>query len=73
MWIWMWVGGLAPHRRLSTDTILDSTPTTWHGIMHHHQLLAYQDEDGQTIEPEFYVPVIPTVLLNGSDGGWVGV
>lgn len=32
------------------------------------QLLAYQDEDGQTIEPEYYVPVIPTVLVNGSDG-----
>ncbi len=37
------------------------------------QLLPYQDEDGQTIEPEYYAPVIPTVLVNGSDGigtGW---
>ena len=36
-------------------------------------LLPYQDEDGQVIEPEYYAPVIPTVLVNGSDGigtGW---
>ena len=25
-------------------------------------------DDGQTIEPEFYVPIIPTVLINGSQG-----
>jgi DNA topoisomerase II len=36
-------------------------------------LLEYLDEDGQTIEPTFYVPVIPMVLVNGSEGigtGW---
>lgn len=36
-------------------------------------LLNYLDEDGQVIEPDYYVPVIPTVLINGSDGigtGW---
>ena len=36
-------------------------------------LLAYLDDDGQSIEPDFYVPVIPMVLVNGSDGigtGW---
>ena len=36
-------------------------------------LLPYQDEDGQVIEPEYYAPIIPTVLVNGSDGigtGW---
>lgn len=37
------------------------------------QLLAYQDEDGQTIEPEYYVPVIPTVLINGSDGPFMAL
>ena len=36
-------------------------------------LLTYLDDDGQSIEPTFYVPIIPTVLVNGSDGigtGW---
>jgi DNA topoisomerase II len=29
-------------------------------------LLAYLDEDGQSIEPEYYVPVIPIVLVRGA-------
>jgi DNA topoisomerase II len=36
-------------------------------------LLNYLDDDGISIEPEYYVPVIPLVLVNGSDGigtGW---
>ena len=36
-------------------------------------LLAYQNEDGQKIEPEWYVPVVPMVLVNGGEGigsGW---
>ena len=36
-------------------------------------LLAYQDDDGQSIEPTHYLPVIPLVLVNGADGigtGW---
>ncbi|KAL6567913.1 DNA topoisomerase 2 [Orobanche gracilis] len=36
-------------------------------------LLDYLNEDGQSIEPTWYVPVIPTVLVNGSEGigtGW---
>ncbi|KAL8274060.1 hypothetical protein Esti_001902 [Eimeria stiedai] len=36
-------------------------------------LLEYLHEEGQKIEPKFYVPVIPTVLVNGSEGigtGW---
>lgn len=36
-------------------------------------LLDYLDDDGQSIEPSFYVPVIPMVLVNGSEGigtGW---
>ena len=28
-------------------------------------LLKYNDEDGQKIEPAYYMPVIPTVLING--------
>jgi len=36
-------------------------------------LLNYLNDDGQSIEPEFYMPVIPMALVNGSDGigtGW---
>jgi DNA topoisomerase-2 len=36
-------------------------------------LLTYLEDDGMSIEPEFYVPVIPMALVNGSDGigtGW---
>ncbi|CAE7424251.1 TOP2, partial [Symbiodinium microadriaticum] len=36
-------------------------------------LLTYLDEDGQSIEPVSYVPVIPMVLVNGCEGigtGW---
>ncbi|MDP2435556.1 MAG: DNA gyrase subunit A, partial [archaeon] len=36
-------------------------------------LLTYLDDDGFTIEPEYYVPIIPMVLVNGAEGigtGW---
>nr|CAG4718231.1 unnamed protein product [Naegleria fowleri] len=31
-------------------------------------ILDYLDDDGQSIEPKFYVPIIPMVLVNGADG-----
>jgi len=31
-------------------------------------LLKYLDDDGDQIEPEFYVPIIPTLLVNGASG-----
>ncbi|QIG59565.1 hypothetical protein [Dishui Lake phycodnavirus 2] len=31
-------------------------------------VLRYMEDDGRTIEPEFYVPVIPMVLVNGTEG-----
>ncbi|GMH81405.1 hypothetical protein TrST_g1955 [Triparma strigata] len=37
------------------------------------ELLNYLNDDGLSIEPEYYMPVIPLVLVNGSDGigtGW---
>ena len=37
------------------------------------ELLNYLSDDGMSIEPEHYMPVIPMVLVNGSDGigtGW---
>ncbi|KAK5937055.1 DNA topoisomerase 2 [Knufia obscura] len=36
-------------------------------------LLTYNTDDDKTIEPEVYVPVVPLVLINGSEGigtGW---
>ncbi|KAM0790561.1 hypothetical protein ACM66B_004430 [Microbotryomycetes sp. NB124-2] len=37
------------------------------------QVLTYLNDDGQSIEPAWYVPVMPMCLVNGSDGigtGW---
>ncbi|XP_070497266.1 DNA topoisomerase 2 isoform X1 [Chironomus tepperi] len=44
-------------------------------IFHPHDdpLLNFLDEDNQRIEPEYYVPIIPMVLVNGAEGigtGW---
>ena len=36
-------------------------------------LLTYNTDDGKTIEPEVYCPIVPMVLINGADGigtGW---
>ncbi len=36
-------------------------------------LLTYNVDDGKTIEPEAYVPIVPMILVNGADGigtGW---
>ncbi|KAM0687539.1 DNA topoisomerase 2 [Conglomerata obtusa] len=36
-------------------------------------ILKYLTDDNQSIEPEYYVPIIPTILINGSEGigtGW---
>lgn len=40
---------------------------------HDDSVLDYLEDDGMSIEPTFYCPIIPTVLLNGADGigtGW---
>ncbi|KAG0244718.1 DNA topoisomerase [Mortierella sp. GBAus27b] len=44
-------------------------------VFHPHDdpLLTYQTDDDMKIEPEWYMPIIPMVLVNGSDGigtGW---
>ncbi|KAF2075476.1 hypothetical protein CYY_003212 [Polysphondylium violaceum] len=36
-------------------------------------LLNYLEEEGDSIQPEFYVPIIPMVLVNGSEGIGVGM
>jgi len=35
-------------------------------------LLNYKEEEGESIEPDFFLPIIPTVLINGSSGIAVG-
>lgn len=37
------------------------------------QLLNYLTEDNEKIEPEYYIPILPTILINGGSGigtGW---
>ncbi|KAL0489891.1 top2 [Acrasis kona] len=31
-------------------------------------ILDYQNDDGQSIEPKFYIPILPLVLINGAEG-----
>ena len=31
-------------------------------------ILNYLDDDGKQIEPDYYVPILPTVLVNGTEG-----
>ncbi|KAI9090852.1 DNA topoisomerase [Phlyctochytrium arcticum] len=36
-------------------------------------LLTYRNDDGQSIEPEWYLPILPMLLINGGEGigtGW---
>ncbi|KAL1467091.1 hypothetical protein MTO96_005948 [Rhipicephalus appendiculatus] len=36
-------------------------------------ILHYQYDDNKRIEPDYYIPVLPMVLVNGADGigtGW---
>ena len=35
-------------------------------------ILTYREEEGQEIEPDFFVPVVPLVLINGASGIAVG-
>ena len=38
-----------------------------------NNLLEYLEDDGQLVEPNYYVPIIPMVLVNGTEGigmGW---
>ncbi|KAI9040564.1 DNA topoisomerase 2 [Aspergillus affinis] len=44
-------------------------------VYHSHDdpLLTYNEDDGEKIEPEIYMPVVPMILINGADGigtGW---
>jgi len=36
------------------------------------ELLEFKEEEGESIEPNFFLPIIPTILINGSSGIAVG-
>ena len=36
------------------------------------ELLEFKEEEGESIEPRYFLPIIPTVLINGSQGISVG-
>ncbi len=36
------------------------------------ELLIYKEEEGEIIEPHYFLPIIPTILVNGSSGIAVG-
>ncbi|KAL7421894.1 DNA topoisomerase 2 [Cryptotrichosporon argae] len=59
----------------SARYIFTSLPRMTRAILHpaDDPLLNYLVEDGDQIEPEYYLPIVPLVLLNGADGigtGW---
>ena len=36
-------------------------------------IVNYLTDDGQKVEPQWYIPILPTVLMNGAEGigsGW---
>ena len=37
-----------------------------------HSLLTFKEEEGESIEPKYFLPIIPTVLVNASSGIAVG-
>ena len=37
-----------------------------------YDLLEFKEEEGEMIEPKFFLPIIPTILINGSSGIAVG-
>ena len=41
-------------------------------IYHDFDLLKYREEEGESIEPEYFLPIIPVLLVNGSSGIAVG-
>lgn len=60
---------------LATLCFLPCSPLT-RFIFHPHDdpLLKHQYDDNQKIEPVWYIPIIPMILVNGADGigtGWM--
>ncbi|KAF8760768.1 DNA topoisomerase 2 [Rhizoctonia solani] len=59
----------------SARYIFTSIPHITRTIFHPHDdaLLNYLKDDNDSIEPEWYMPILPVILINGADGigtGW---
>lgn len=65
---------LTPSLTQTLPTIFPSSPLTrlvFPAV--DDNLLKYNYDDNQRVEPEWYIPIIPTVLVNGAEGigtGW---
>ena len=44
----------------------------FHLLYKDFELLSYKEEEGEQIEPQFFLPIVPTILLNGGSGIAVG-
>ncbi|CAO1613505.1 unnamed protein product [Sympodiomycopsis kandeliae] len=67
--------GMGGKDAASARYIFTNLPPVTRTIFHpsDDNLLNYLNDDGQSIEPEWYMPTIPLVLLNGGEGigtGW---
>jgi hypothetical protein len=62
-----WQGG---KDAASARYIFTNVPKITRTIFHPHDdpILNYLDEDGAKIEPEYYLPTVPLVLINGAEG-----
>lgn len=49
-------------------------PITWYIFWEEDdEIVNYLNDDGDFVEPDYYLPIIPMVLVNGSEGigtGW---
>jgi DNA topoisomerase-2 len=59
----------------SARYIFTNVPRMTRALFHPHDdpILNYQVEDDMGIEPEYYLPIVPLVLIDGADGigtGW---
>lgn len=54
----------------SARYIFTHLPAITRTIFHPHDdpVLNYMVDDGDSVEPEWYVPVVPLVLINGAEG-----
>eukprot|EP00966_Prymnesium_polylepis_P048588 1125082-Prymnesium_polylepis.1 len=57
-----------PRTRGLTHVASHTWPHTRGGLTSVAALLEYLEDDGQSIEPKYYVPILPMVLVNGAEG-----
>lgn len=65
-------GSLRSPEAASARYIETKLSDNFHQLYKDFELLEYKEEEGESIEPKFFLPIIPTVLLNGGSGIAVG-